>query len=145
MLVGANVYEGRGWHRIAKGLDDVMCGLFDNLCWCRIRDLGVFGKKIDGVYDAFRLRFVSEDSVAAIMWSWAGPRYHPSVASGSHVCLCPDFSWIRTLVPGGAMGVRLKSNVPSRAVYAEMRGLRRDGRKRFSVVCAWLVSLSQRC
>ena len=38
-------------------------------------------------------------------------------------------SYIKTLVPGGARGVALKSNAPLSAAHAEIRGLKRAGRR----------------
>ena len=74
----------------------------------------------------------------------AGPRYHPSVPCGSQDLRCAGFSWIKILVPGGAMGVRLKSKGPSNMVWADIFGFRRAGRNMLSVVVACGMSRSQR-
>ena len=50
--------------------------------------------------------------------------------------------WIDTLVPGGARGVLLKSKFPNRIACAESCGFTREFRSRFSINCAWGVSLS---
>jgi hypothetical protein len=46
------------------------------------------------------------------------------------------FSWIKTFVPGGAIGVSLKSNLPASMLYAETFGFRRDDLTRFNVSVA---------
>jgi len=45
---------------------------------------------------------------------------------------------------GGASGVLLKSKGPLRTASAEMRGFMRDGRRRFSVVCACSINRNHR-
>ena len=42
-----------------------------------------------------------------------------------------------TFVPGGAMGVRLKSKLPNKYAYAESFGLTRLFRSKFNVITAW--------
>ena len=49
------------------------------------------------------------------------------------------------LHPGGANGVVLKSNAPLRCAYMDKHGLSFDGRKRFSVIIAWLINQTHRC
>lgn len=49
-----------------------------------------------------------------------------------------------TRMPGGANGVRLKSNVPFNWAWAESFGLRRDPRTKFNVSSAWGRSLSHK-
>ena len=63
----------------------------------------------------------------------AGPTYHPSTACGAHVFRFSGFSWTSTFIPGGAIGVRLKSNCPWTWAHAERFGLIRDPRIRLSV------------
>ena len=46
-------------------------------------------------------------------------------------------SWTKTLVPGGEMGVALKSNFPLMAAWAERIGFVREERRRLIVVTAW--------
>lgn len=48
----------------------------------------------------------------------------------------------KTFVPGGAMGVLLKSKLPKRYAWAESLGLMRELRNRLRVRTAWPMSLS---
>ena len=67
------------------------------------------------------------------------------MACGAHVPRTVGFSCTSTLVPNGANGVRLKSNGPFIIASADMQGLRRDGRKRFSVRFVCANNLSHNC
>jgi hypothetical protein len=49
------------------------------------------------------------------------------------------------LVPGGAKGVRLKSNFPNKWVAADIVGLIRDVRMRFRVSVTWGRSSHHEC
>ena len=69
------------------------------------------------VADAAFCRYVRLDT-SVLMFRWS---YVPSVNS----MVCPrvtltGFSWMMTLVPGGANGVVLKSNIPQRYAKADM-------------------------
>ena len=77
--------------------------------------------------------------------SRAGPRYQPSSPCGAHVPRADGFSWMRTRIPGGAIGVRLKSNVPCNCAQADNFGLRRDARNKLSVSSACGSNWSHRC
>ena len=55
---------------------------------------------------------------------------------GAHVPLMRGLSWNRVLVTSGAMGVRLKSNVPFNYVYAVNLGLSPEGCSRLSIIYA---------
>ena len=63
--------------------------------------------------------------------------YHVSVPWSMHDFLLSSFSCITTLGPGGAIGVLLKSKLPSNAAYADKDGLRRDDRKKMIVMLHW--------
>jgi hypothetical protein len=63
----------------------------------------------------------------------AGPRYQPGTACGAQVPRTAGFSWIRTRIPGGASGVRLKSKSPCTCAYAERCAWRRLDRSRLRV------------
>jgi hypothetical protein len=54
----------------------------------------------------------------------------------SNVFLCPGFSCMITIVPGGTTGVALKSTDPSNCSYVDSFGLIRDALMRFNVVSA---------
>ena len=56
--------------------------------------------------------------------------YQPSTAWGAQVSRTVDGSWMRTRVPGGASGVRLKSKAPWTCAHAESLGLIRDERSK---------------
>ena len=71
--------------------------------------------------------------------------YHLVTPWSDQVRLTPGASKTRTLVPGGAWGVRLKSKAPLIWASADRRGLMRDGWSRFNVSVACGMSLSQRC
>ena len=63
--------------------------------------------------------------------------YHPGTARGAQVPRASGSSCTNTRVPGGPIGVRLKSNTPLSCAYAESFGLMRDPRNKFRVVRAW--------
>ena len=52
-----------------------------------------------------------------------GPIYQPSSPCGSHDEQSVGLFWMTILVPGGANGVRLKSNSPNMCVYYERWGI----------------------
>ena len=52
---------------------------------------------------------------------------------------------MRTLVPGGASSVQLKSKAPLSWASADSRGFNHDGRRRFRVVVACGIRQHQRC
>ena len=60
--------------------------------------------------------------------------YQPSTLCGVKEARCSVVSWMRTRVPGGARGVRLKLKFPKVAAYAERLGLQRKERRRFKVM-----------
>ena len=60
--------------------------------------------------------------------------YHAGVPWPAHVFLFDDFSWTSTLVPGGAIGVVLKSKLPNNAAYADNDWFRRAERSKFNVI-----------
>jgi hypothetical protein len=66
----------------------------------------------------------------------AGTTYHASSPLGVHDLRAFDLTCATTLVPGGAKGVRLKSNCPNSWVAAAIVGLMRDMRMRFKVSVA---------
>ena len=55
------------------------------------------------------------------------------------------FSWMTTLVPGGAKGVALKSNCPNSWACADKLGLDLDRRSKFRDRTPWSMMRSQRC
>ena len=71
--------------------------------------------------------------------------YQPVTPWGDQVRRTPGASNTRTLMPGGARGVRLKSKAPLRWALADRWGLIRYGRSIFKVSIACRMSLSQRC
>ena len=68
--------------------------------------------------------------------------YQPSVPCPAQVFLLVDFSWTTTCVPGGAIGVALKSKFPSSAAYADSDGFRRADRSRLIVILHFGSNLS---
>ena len=65
--------------------------------------------------------------------------YQPSTSWVENEGRLEAASWIKTLVPGGARGVALKSKLPFMAVWAEMIGLVQEERKRLRVRNAWVM------
>jgi len=61
------------------------------------------------VSDILVRRVSQEYTVKQRYNSRAGPTYQPSVACGDHVPRVCGFSWMSTLQPGRAIGLRLKS------------------------------------
>ena len=59
---------------------------------------------------------------------------HPMTPCHPHFHRCPGFSCMTTFVPGGTIGVALKSNAPSNCAYTGSFGLMRDAHMRFNVV-----------
>ena len=68
--------------------------------------------------------------------------YHASVPCPAHDLRLLDFSWTTILVPGGAIGVALKSKIPCKAAYADKEGLRLADLKRFMVMLHCGISRS---
>ena len=60
--------------------------------------------------------------------------YHPSVPCPANDLLLSVFSWTTTFVPGGAIGVVLKSKLPSSAAYADNDRLRRAGHNKLIII-----------
>ena len=70
--------------------------------------------------------------------------YQPGVPCGAHEVRLAGFACEMILVPGGAIGVLLKSKLPWSWLQAERFGLMREVRSKLSVMTAWGRSLSQR-
>ena len=70
--------------------------------------------------------------------------YHPSMPWGSQESLSAGLTWATTCWPGGASGVRLKSNVPYSWAHAERFGLMRLPLSKLSVISAWGMRRSHR-
>ena len=75
----------------------------------------------------------------------AGPIYQPSFACGDQVPRWDGLSWTSTLMPGGAIGVLLKSNRPLSCSHADSFGFSRDPLRRLRVSSAWKRILHQSC
>ncbi len=69
-----------------------------------------------------------------------GPTYHSLTACGAHVFWFSGFSWTSTFIPGGAIGVWLKS-----WAHADRFGFIWDPCIRLSVRTAWWMSQSNKC
>ena len=78
-------------------------------------------------------------------WLRAGPTYHASFAWFSHDVRVSGSEKTSAFVPGGANGVLLKLNSPSRRVYANNFGFLRDDRSRFMLISACCSSSHQIC
>ncbi len=74
-----------------------------------------------------------------------GQGYHLSTAWGAHVPCTLGFSWTNTQMPGGAIGVWLKSTSPWSCAQAESLGLRCDPWSRLSISVACRRSQSHKC
>ena len=102
--------------------------------------------EMDGILQCNGRSFAVLEILTARVWSMkyrlhlqcfiAGPRYHPSTACSPHAVRRDVGLKINTLVPGGASGVLLYLNCPSRTSYADLDGSIRDVRSRLSVSSA---------
>ena len=63
--------------------------------------------------------------------------YHPSTACVEKEGQAEKDSWTKTLVPGGARGVALKSKFLLMDAWAESLGFVREYRSRLIVITAW--------
>ena len=65
--------------------------------------------------------------------------YHPSTAFVEKEGRVEEYSWNKTLVPGGAKGVALKSMFPLMAAWAERLGFELENWSRLRVITAWVM------
>ena len=63
--------------------------------------------------------------------------YHPSAACVEKEGRVEDNLWTKTLVPGGARGVALKSKFLLMDAWSERLGVLREDRSRLIVITAW--------
>ena len=63
--------------------------------------------------------------------------YHPSTLFVEKEGRVEEYSWNKTLVPGGAKGVALKLKFTLMAAWAERIGFVREERRRLIVITAW--------
>ena len=68
--------------------------------------------------------------------------YHFSTACVEKKGRVEENSWTKTLVPGGARGVALKSKFPLMAAWSERLGFVQEDQSRLRVITAWWVSRS---
>eukprot|EP00978_Attheya_sp_CCMP212_P029679 scaffold106180_cov36-Attheya_sp.AAC.1 len=75
------------------------------------------------------------------IWTCSGNHVRVSAIRSAVV----SFIHTRTFVPGGAKGVRLKSNAPCICAWADNLGLRWDPRIKFKEIRAWGMRRSHKC
>ena len=68
--------------------------------------------------------------------------YQPPTACMDKEGQVEDNSWTKTLVPGGARGVALKSKFPLMAAWSERLGFVQEDQSRLRVITAWGVRRS---
>ena len=100
--------------------------------------------KFHFVYNAFSSGFVNMYFMAYLVfhyWSQIPYLYSKWV----QVFCCPILSCVMTLVPGGAMGVLLKSKYPPNSISAESFGFDLAGIIRLNAIWACLKRRHHRC